>query len=89
MSDKAVSTYPSKKIYSWIHYDSRNDDKAVNRCFFVFDYITNQYKTQDLFNSMIYEDPFSIRYIPDQHKTQQIFDKAIDDFLAELKSVVD
>ena len=38
---------------------------------------------------MIYEDPFSIRCIPDQHKTQQIFDKAIDDFLAELKSVVD
>ena len=44
--------------------------KAVNRCFFVFDSIPNQYKTQKMCSSIICEDPFSIRYDLDQYKTQ-------------------
>ena len=28
-------------------------DKAVNRCFFVFDSIPNQYKTQGMYDSII------------------------------------
>ena len=40
-------------------------------------------------NSIISEDPFSIRYIPDQYKTQQMCDKAVDDCLAALKFVLD
>ena len=38
-------------------------------------------------NSIISEDPFSIRYVPDQYKTHHICDKAVDDCLAALKFV--
>ena len=64
-------------------------DKAVIRCFFVFDSIANQYKTQEICNSIICVDPFSIRYVPDQYKTQQMYDKAVDYCLATLKFVPD
>ena len=64
-------------------------DKAVIRCFFVFDSIANQYKTQEICNSIICVDPFSIRYVPDQYKTQQMYDKAVDFCLATLKFVPD
>ena len=42
-------------------------DKAVNRCFFVTDSIPNQYKTQEMCDRIIYENPFSIRYFSDQY----------------------
>ena len=64
-------------------------DKAVNRCFFVFDSIPNQYITQEMCNNFISEDPFSIRYVPDQYKTQQMCDKAVDDCLSATKFVRD
>ena len=43
-------------------------DKAVNRCFFVFDSIPNQFETQEMCNNIIAEDPFSMRFVPDQYK---------------------
>ena len=58
-------------------------------CFFVFDSIPDQYKTQEMCNSIISEDAFSIRYIPDQCKTQQMCDKAVDDCQVALKFVPD
>ena len=45
-------------------------DKAVNRCFFVFDSIPDQYKTQELCDRAVSEDPFLIVYCPDQFKTK-------------------
>ena len=64
-------------------------DKAVIRCFFVFDSIPNHNKTQEICNSIICVDPFSIRYVPDQYKSQQMYDKAVDYCLATLKFVPD
>ena len=64
-------------------------DKADDRCFLVFDSIPNQHKTQEMCNSIICEDPFSIRYVPDRCKTHQMCDKAVDDCLATLKFVPD
>ena len=40
-------------------------------------------------NSIIVEDPFSIRYAPDQLKTQHMCDKVVDDCLATLKFAPD
>ena len=40
-------------------------------------------------NSIICEDPFSIRYDLDQYKTQQMCDKAVDDCLAALQFIPD
>ena len=42
--------------------------------FFVFDSITNQCKTQEMCNSIIFKDPYSIRYVPDQYKIHQMCD---------------
>ena len=64
-------------------------DKADDRCFLVFDSVPNQHKTQEMCNSIICEDPFSIRYVPDRYKTHQMCDKAVDDCLATLKFVPD
>ena len=57
--------------------------------FLVFLYIPDQYKTQEMSNRVIFEDPFSIRYIPDQYKTKQMSIEAVDDCLAPLKFVPD
>ena len=46
-------------------------------CFFVFDCIPDQYKTQEMCNSIICEDSFSTRYVPDQYKTQQMCGKSV------------
>ena len=40
------------------------------------------YKTQEMCDKVISEDPCWIRYVPDQYKTQKMFDKAVDDCLA-------
>ena len=40
-------------------------------------------------NSIICEDPFSIRYVPDEYKTHQMCDKAVDSCLAALKFLSD
>ena len=57
--------------------------------FFVFNYIPNQYKTQEMCNSIVCEDSFSIRCNSDQYKTQQMCDKAFDYCLTALKFVPD
>ena len=56
---------------------------------FMFFYIPDRYKTQEMCDRIISDDPFSIRYVPDQYKTQQMCDKAVDDCLAALKFVPD
>ena len=45
-------------------------NKAVNRCFFVFNSIPVQYKTEEKCDRVVFEDLFSMRYVPDQYKTQ-------------------
>ena len=43
-------------------------DKTVDRCFFVFDSIPNQYKTQELPDRVFSEDHFLIVCFPDKYK---------------------
>ena len=57
--------------------------------FFVFSSIPNQYKTKEMYNSIICDDSFLIILVPDQYKTQKICDKAVDDCLAALKFAPD
>ena len=64
-------------------------DKAVNRCFFVFNSIPDQYKTQEMCDTVVSEDPFLIVYYPDKYKTQRTCDKAADDSLGALKLIPD
>ena len=37
-------------------------------------YIADPYKTQEICDRIIFDDPFWLRYVPDQYKTQQICD---------------
>ena len=55
----------------------------------LFDSIPNQYKTQEMCNTIICKDHISIRCVPDQYKTQQMCDKTVDDCLAALIFVPD
>ena len=37
--------------------------------FFVFNSLPDQYKTQNMCDRVVSEDPFTIRYVTDQYKT--------------------
>ena len=47
----------------------------------MFDSIPDQYKTQQMFDRVVSEDPFLIVYCSDKYKTQRMCDKAADDSL--------
>ena len=88
MRDKTVSTYPSTiKFVPECFKTQEMCNKAVNRCFFVFNSIPDQQKTQKICDRVVSEDPFLKMYVPDQYKTQQMCDEAVDDFLAPWKFV--
>ena len=48
--------------------------------FFVFDYIPNQNKTQEMCERVVSEDLFLIVYCPDKYKTQRLSNEAADDY---------
>ena len=56
-------------------------DKTVNRCLLVFDSISDQYKTQEMWEGVVSEDAFLIVYCPNKYKAQRMCDEAVDDCL--------
>ena len=62
-------------------------DKAVNRCFFVFDSIPDRYKTQEMCDRVVSEDLCWVVYCPEKYKTQRMCDEAVDDSLSALKII--
>ena len=54
--------------------------------FFVFDSISDQYKTQEICDIVVYLYPLLIVFCPDKYKTYRICDEAVDDSLAAFKS---
>ena len=57
--------------------------------FFLFYYISDQYKTQEIYNLAVSSYPFLIVCCPDKYLTQKMCDEAIDHFLAALKLIPD
>ena len=55
--------------------------------FFVFDSTPSHYKTHEVCDRVVSEDPFLIAYCPDKYITQRMCDKAIDDSLATLEFI--
>ena len=47
--------------------------------FFGFDSIPYNHKTQEMGDSVVFEDPFPIEYCPYKYKTQRISGKAVND----------
>ena len=43
--------------------------KLLIKVFLRFSYVPDRYKTQEMYNRIISDDPFSIRYVSDQYKT--------------------
>ena len=62
--------------------------RAVHRCFFVFDSIPDQYKTQEICDQAVSLYPFLILYYPDKYITQRMWDEAVDDSLVALKCIL-
>ena len=60
--------------------------RAVHRCFFVFDSILDQYKTQEIYDIVVSSYPFLVVYCPDKYIPQKMCDEA-DDSLAALKLI--
>ena len=54
-----------------MHYDLKMCDKAVNRCFFVFHSIPDQFKTQEMCDTVAPEDPSLILYCSDKYKLKE------------------
>ena len=46
-------------------------DEAVDRCPFAFDFTCNQYKTKEMRDKIVSEDPFKLKYCHDRYKTQK------------------
>ena len=58
---KTVDTYPCKIKFVPEYYKTQvMCNKAVSRCFFVFDSIPDWYKTQKMCDRVVSEDPFII-----------------------------
>ena len=90
MFDKTVSIYTSTtKFIPECVMTQEMCDKAVNRCFFVFYSITNQYKTQEMCDRVGSDNPFLIVYYPDKYITQKMCDEALDNSVATLELVFD
>ena len=39
-------------------------DKVVNTCPFIFDYVSDWYKTQEMCDKVVSDDPFTLKYMP-------------------------
>ena len=57
--------------------------------FFVIYSIPDWYKTQEMYDRAVSENPFLIVYCPGKYKTQRMCDKAVDDSLVALKLIPD
>ena len=57
--------------------------------FFVFGPIPDQYKTQEMCDRVVSEDPSIIVYCPGKYKTQRMRDEVVHDSLAALKLTPD
>ena len=59
-------------------------DKSVNRCFFVFYFIPDHYKTQERGDRVVSKDPFLIVYCLHKYLIQKMCDETATDSLAAL-----
>ena len=60
-------------------------DKVVNICFLYS--IPDWYKTQNMCDRVVSEDPYLIVYCPNKYVTQEMCDEAVDYSLATLKLI--
>ena len=63
--------------------------KAVNTCFFIFEYARALYEAQEMCDRVVFEDSFFVVYCSDKYITQKMCDEGIDDSLTTLKLIPD
>ena len=91
MCDKVahIHTYHSTRKFVSIYLMSHEMcDKPV-RIHFVFDSIHAWYKTQEMCDRVVSQDPSLIVYSPDKYKTQRMCDKSVSDSLTAIKYIPD
>ena len=55
--------------------------------FFLFDFILDQYKTQEMYDRVVSENVFLIVFCSDKYNAKWICDEAVDDSLGSLKLI--
>ena len=63
--------------------------EAANTSPSAMQFVPKCYKTQEMCDRAVSEDPFHLKYGFDRHKTQGMCDITVDDFLPALKFVPD
>ena len=63
--------------------------KTFDTCYFVFGSVLDRYKSQEIRDKVVHNDPFIIKYSLHRYKTQEMCDKAVDHFLSAVKFVPD
>ena len=74
MCDKTFYTCPPTIKYVLQCYKTRKMCyKAVHGCFFVIDSISDEYKSQDIFDRVVSLNPFLLVYFLDKYINQKIY----------------
>ena len=55
-------------------------DKVLDTFLFVFNFVPDQYKTQEICDKVISQEPFILKQCLDKCKFQEVHDKAVDAF---------
>ena len=88
MCYRVVSTYHSTiEFVPKCYKTQKMRDKSYNSFFCI--YILDQYKSQEMCDRVIFENPFMIVYYPNKYKIQRMCDQAVNDCLAALKFLID
>ena len=92
MFNKTVDTSPSATqfVSEWYRTNKRGD-KTVDICrfvfdSFVFDSVPDPYKTQEICDKVVSNEPSMLKYCLDSYKIQEMCNKAVDACLSALKT---
>ena len=61
--------------------------KAFDKCCFVLHSVSDQFKSQEVCDKIVFDDPFKLKYCHDKYKTQKMCAEAVDNCLPVLKFV--
>ena len=64
-------------------------DKTTDKWTFVFDSVSDQYKTQEICDKIVSEYPFKLKYCHCRYEAQEMCEKGPDYFLLALKCLLD
>ena len=74
MREKAVNTHLSTSAN---FADGIEAHEMCDKCLFVFDYVCNQYKTQEIYDKIAFDFAFKLKYCHHRYKTQEMCNEVL------------